>query len=182
MNQTKVSYDRITQGLHWISAILIIIMIILGLTMTRIGESSTQVLMYRTHVGFGLIVLVLTAIRLIWLFIHRWPPVPPGLSKLRELAFKWNHILLYIVLIPLLLSGIGMLVLSGIGIIPSNVTPGAIKDVPPRMFHHYAAIVFTFLLLMHLVGVLQYQFKKGDVFSRMGIKWLGKYSPKPDID
>jgi len=182
VNQSEITYGRASQALHWSSAILIIIMILLGLIMTRISESGIQVIMYRTHVTIGLIVLVLTIIRLFWLFVHRWLPTPPGLSNLRRLAFKWNHILLYAFLILMLLSGLGMLILSGIGILPVNVTPEAIRDVPPRTMHIFVSKVFILLLLMHLAGVFQYQFKKGDVMSRMGIKWLAKYSPKSKID
>ncbi len=172
MNDLKVAYGRVTQALHWSSAILIIIIILLGLIMVRLDESGTQVIMYRIHIGLSLIVLVLTVIRLLWRFVDRWLPAPPGLSNLRQQAFKWNHILLYVFVIPLLSSGIGMLVLSGVGILPGSVTPAAIQDVPPRSFHDIVSKIFILLLLMHLGGVFQYQFKKGDVLSRMGITWF----------
>ena len=127
--------------------------------------------LYRLHVGLGLVVLLLTAFRLVWLLRHPSPDSPPNLSPLRERAFKWNHVLLYVLLVVLLASGVAMLLLSDLGLSPGAVTAEAIQDVPPRTAHDIASKVFLALLLMHVAGVVNYQLKKGDTFWRMGVKW-----------
>ena len=175
-NKTVNTYGKVSQAFHWISAILIILMILLGLTMTNV-ESNYEVFMYKTHVAIGLILFPVTFLRLMWLPFNSSPPLPIGLSKFRGIIFKLNHILLYLTLILLLLSGLSMIIFSGLSIFPENISAEMIKSIPPRSFHHFVSKVFIFLLLMHIVGVFQYQFKKDDVFSRMGIKGLKKYSP-----
>lgn len=174
MTEAMASYGRGTQAFHWLSALLLMGMVPAGLIMTRIAEGPLKQSLYRVHVLLGLSVLVITVIRLIWRFVEPWPPAPPGLSPVRTKVFTWNHILLYVVLVALLLSGIGMLLLSSVSLWPMTLDPEAIQDVPPRAVHGILSKVFVLLFLMHLGGVLQYQLRKGDTLSRMGITWAGR--------
>ncbi len=64
MNETVAAYGRVTQISHWLSALLILAMIPIGLIMTRIEAGSGQDSLYRTHVAPGLVILALTGIRL----------------------------------------------------------------------------------------------------------------------
>ena len=153
-------------------------MIPIGLIMTRIEAGPGQDSLYRTHVALGLVVLALTGIRLGALVLTRWPGPPPGLSSIRRVAFGGVHVLLYVVLIGMIVTGAGMLLLSGLAPTPAGVVPGEIKDVPPRSAHHLLAIVFIVLLVMHVAGVLEHQLRTGDVLSRMGIGWFIRRGPQ----
>ena len=168
------TYGRVTQIIHWLSALLIIGLLIFGTIMTGLQDGATKTQMYQTHVFIGLTVLVLTLVRLAWRFVEPWPDGPPGLSTNRARAFKWNHILLYVFIVPLLLSGVSMLLLSNLGLSPGGVTPQAIMDVPPRIFHGIGSKLVLVLFLMHVVGVVQYQITKGDTLGRMGLPWFKK--------
>ena len=169
-----VTYDRGAQLFHWVSALLIIGMAIGGIIMVRLpAESALKVSMYQGHVAVGLLVLLLTIGRIAWLFIGKRPS-PPPMPKWEEIAFTWNHRLLYLVLIALLLSGVGMLLLSEIGLSPTAVSPEAIMDVPPRDGHGLFSKLFMVLFVMHLGGVAFYQLKRGDTLSRMGITWFSR--------
>ena len=171
--EPATTYNRTTQIIHWVSALLILIMIGLGLTMTRIDSGEVQQNLYSAHVTLGLVVLVLTAFRLIWLVFNRWPPPPPGLSSLQEKLMTWTHILLYPLLILMVTSGVGMLLLSDITPSPVGIRPSDIEDVPPREAHILLSKVFIVLLIIHLRGVLGYQLRKGDTMARMGVRWFG---------
>ena len=149
-------------------------MIPIGLIMTRIEAGPGQDSLYRTHMALGLMILALTGIRLGALVFKRWPGPPPGLSYIRTVAFLGAHVLLYVVLVALIVTGTGMLLLSGLAPTPAGVVPGEIQDVPPRSAHHLLAIVFIVLLAMHVAGVLEHQLRTGDVFSRMGIGWFNR--------
>ena len=179
MTASRTTYSGVAQAIHWISALLIVTMIGLGLVMTRIDADTAQQALYRAHVTIGLAVLALTAIRLAWLVFHRWPAPPPSLASVQAKLFIGNHVLLYLVLIVMLSSGVGMLALSGLPS-PLGVVPADIEDVPPRLIHDILSKVFIGLLVMHILGVLEYQLHKGDTLSRMGIRWLARRSTSTD--
>ena len=126
--------------------------------------------MYQMHVTIGLVVLALTVARVIWIF--RRPGTPDGLAGVQKAAFTWNHNLLYVVILLMLVSGIGMLLLSDLGLSPADVTPAAIQDVTPRTVHDVVSKLFIVLFLMHVVGVVMYQRREGHTFGRMGIPWF----------
>ena len=167
------TYDRGAQLFHWVSALLIIGMAIGGTVMVRLpAESALKGTMYQGHVAIGLLVLLLTAGRLVWLFVGSERPSPPPMPQWEKLAFTWNHWLLYLILIALLFSGVGMLLLSEIGLSPTAVSPEAIMDVFPRDGHSLFGKLFMALFVMHLGGVAFYQLKRGDTLSRMGVNWF----------
>ncbi len=164
------AYGRMTQRLHWVGALLLIMMAVAGVVMTRLPAGLVQSQLYRLHVGLGLLALMVTALRLAWRFREPWPPAPPGLSRSRERAFKWNHVLLYVTVVVLLASGVGLLILSGLSIWPAEVSPELIQEVPPKKAHLVASRFFAALFLMHVGGVVHYQLKKGDTLSRIGVR------------
>ena len=168
MKDQPTNYSRPAKLFHWLSAILIIVIWVLGAVMTKLGDTPLQTQLYRTHIGIGLIILLITIVRIVWLFIDVHPkPLP--MASWRRVAFVWNHRLLYIVIVLQLVSGVAMLLLSDLSIIPNLITPDLIQDVPPRNAHHLLAKVFLLLFVMHVVGVLSYQFKAGQTLARMGI-------------
>jgi cytochrome b561 len=171
----SATYDRGAQLFHWLSALLIIGMAVGGAVMVRLpAESALKVTMYQSHVAVGLLVLLLTAGRLVWLFVGSKRPLPPPMPQWEKLAFIWNHRLLYVVLIALLFSGVGMLLLSDLGLSPTAVSPDAIMDVAPRDGHSLFSKLFLALFVMHLGGVAFYQLKRGDTLSRMGVTWFSR--------
>ena len=172
MRERGTAYNRVAQLTHWASALLILGMLGVGLTMTRIGEGETQEALYNAHVGMGLGTLALTAVRLAALAVRRWPPPPPGLSRANERAFIGTHVLLYVLLVALLATGAAMLALSGVSLIPGGVVPAEIEHAPPRMAHDALSKVFIGLLLVHVAGVVHYQLRKGDALGRMGAPWF----------
>lgn len=173
MKSTTLNYGRIAQIFHWLSALLILALIPMGLTMTRMAEGSTQTSLYRAHVGVGLIVLLLTTARIVWRFVEPSPEIPSQITGMRKLAFKGIHILQYIVLVLMLASGVAILLSSGLGLSPANVLPEAISpDLPPVGGHALLSKVFIVLLLAHLGGMIEYQLFHGDVLGRMGLPWF----------
>jgi cytochrome b561 len=168
LRNSEHRYGRAAQAFHWLSALLILVMWPLGIVMTRIADDAAARL-YPVHVGLGIVVLILTILRLIWLFVDKRPATPDDIPEWRRRAFVWNHRLLYIGLLILTISGISMLLTSGLGLSPAAVTPEAIVDSRPQQSHALLSKLFIALLIMHLGGVLSYQFTKGNTLARMGV-------------
>ena len=161
MMSTSTNYGRIAQIFHWLSALLILLMMPIGLAMTRIDVEPIHTNLYQAHIVLGIIVLLLTAARIVWRFVEPTPNVPSDITGLRRLAFHGIHILQYVVLALVLASGVAIM-------IASNVAPEAMsRDFPPIAGHAMLSRVFFVLLLAHLGAVIQYQIFHGKTLERM---------------
>ncbi len=163
------AYGTLARLLHWTSALLIIVLWIMGKVMTN-GEVAQ---LYKAHVTLGLIIFVLTVIRIIWIFVDTRPDELP-MPGWRKQVFVWNHRLILLITLILSISGVSMLVLSGIGISPANVAPELIEDVPPVIVHNISSLLMLLLFLMHVGGLFHYQFTEGNTLGRMGLNLFNK--------
>lgn len=171
LRSTTATYGRVAQALHWITFLLILPLAPLGLIMVGMADGPTKTSLYQTHVLLGLTVALLTVVRAVWRFTEPTPVIPAGITGPHVWLYKGVHLLFYVVLIGLGLSGLGILGLSGLT--PFSVAPEAInRDVPPIAGHFVLSRLYLVLLVLHLVGVFRYQFFEGNVFARMGLGWL----------
>lgn len=180
LKSTKEEFGRLAQILHWVSAILIILMIPMGFAMQNAETETTKVFIYQVHAVIGILVLTLTIVRVIWKQVDVKPELPSGFSTLHAFGFKAVHFLLYAVLLILAMSGIGILALSEMGDIlfgsSTTLIPKNLSDLPPRNAHGIMARLFIALFVAHVGGVLLHQFTKSDVMARMG--WRGWWSDR----
>ena len=160
------TFGKVAQALHWSTTILVFALIPLGLVMTRLPESADPTVLYRVHVSIGLIVLLLTLVRFVWRFADSQPsPLP--MPAWRRVVFRTVNACLYLGLIALVLTGLTMLIGSGMVPVPPEVVPDEIDDIPPRAAHRVLAWIFGVIVLSHLAGVVSYQLKKGDTLGRI---------------
>src|SRR5689334_18003665 len=96
-------YSSLQKTLHWLIAILIIVMIAVGLTMRNIGEGSVTNFLYELHKSTGLLILGLALLRIVVRLRRGAPPLEPGIPAMQRLAAYASHYGLYalIVLTPL---------------------------------------------------------------------------------
>lgn len=93
--------------LHWLLAIGVIGMAIFGL-LIKYGDFSPveRIRLYALHKSTGLTILALALVRLgIRLIERRRPASPPGMPRWQHAAATLSHVLLYVVLIGMPLSG-----------------------------------------------------------------------------
>ena len=62
-----------------------------------------------------------------------------------------------------------MIFSSGLTPIPGTIQPERIGDVPPRVVHDIFTKLLIVALVVHIVGVVDCQVRKGDTLGRMGI-------------
>ena len=171
---TAESYGKVAQGLHWVTALLILGLIPLGLIMTRLEEGSAQTGLYRAHVALGLMVAILTLVRVVWRIVEPTPE-PPPMPHWRHRLFIGIHVALYGGLVVLAFTGIATLLGSDMAPFPSEVIAADIdRDLAPRAGHQVLAYIFIALFIAHVAGAVSYQLKKGDVLGKMGINLAGR--------
>lgn len=110
-------YTTVAIVLHWLIALSIIGLIIVGLWMSNAAEGLSDMApaerrafapqlqtIFQLHKSLGLTVLALTLVRIVWRLTHRPPPLPamPGWQKAAALA---THFGFYVLMLALPLSG-----------------------------------------------------------------------------
>ena len=119
-------------------------------------------------------ILVLTVLRLIWRWVDGSPGPLPDLSPLHRRIIELIHALLYLVLAGLSISGLVLVVQSGVAAtllgLSSEPIPASLSEYLPRRAHGIEARVYIALLVAHVSGVIIHQLSRGDVLSRMGVQ------------
>jgi len=161
--------------LHWLSALLVLGLIGLGLWMVALPLGLTKLYAYAWHKWIGLTVLVLTLLRLAW---RTWrpPPALPGTVTAWERAIApWSHGLLLVLLVALPVSGWLMSSAGGVKVIwfgvlemPDLVGRDLALFERLRTLHHWLAWSLMALLAIHLAAVVRHDVLRRDgIFRRM---------------
>lgn len=160
-------YGRGAATLHWVSAILIIVLLMQGLFMTKFADGDSKTLFYQLHITLGYVVLLLSVIRVLWAVRDRRPS-PLEMPRREYLAYKGIHFLLVLGSAVTAISGILLLVGSDIlPIAPAVASADVDRSLPVRNAHFIFAMGMLILLLAHVGGVLMYQRRSGRTLSRM---------------
>jgi len=169
-------YGRGAATFHWVSAILIIVLLLQGFFMTKLELGDLKTTVYQFHVTLGWFVLILSVVRVWWARRDRRPDALQ-MPAAEAAAFKWIHYLLVLGSAVTAVSGI--LLLVGSGVVPIGPLVDA-ADVDDSLIFRNAHFVFALgmvvLLLAHLAGAIMYQWRAGQTFGRM--RWP-RQSPDP---
>jgi cytochrome b561 len=162
MNDLSKKYNKGTIVIHWITAILIIILFPLGKYMSGI-EPVEKMGLLKVHIIFGIIVFVLTLIRSLLFFKKERPADLKTGSKFNNRLIVWIHNLFYILLFVISISGIGTLVTGGdMEAIQSNNFSLILSssEISPLKPHGIFATIMMLLLVMHVFGVIKHFISK----------------------
>lgn len=176
-------YGSVAMSLHWLIALGVVLNICLGLYMTDLPRGDpNQFAIVQFHKSVGLTVLVLSLARLLWRLINPVPPLPETMSPFLRFVARATHVLLYVLIIFIPLSGWAMVSSSPLGL-PTMYfglfqwphmsfladLPRAQK-IPLRhefgFIHTYLAWSAIVLVPIHIVGALYHQFVRGDDILR----------------
>ena len=95
---------RFSIALHWLTVILIVGLATVGMTMDELPTGKLKLQVYALHKSFGLTVLGITALRILWRLLERRPPLLPG-PWWQRAAASLTHYGLYLMLLLVPLSG-----------------------------------------------------------------------------
>lgn len=113
LKNTHNSYGSLTRLFHWLMALIIIGIIAVGFTMTSLDPSNQKWFLYAQHKAFGVIILALIPLRLIWRLVNPQPNYPPDLPKWQDKAATYNIRFLYLCMILMPCSGFIMSTFGG---------------------------------------------------------------------
>ncbi len=174
MRSTKDHYGRVAVTIHWLSALLIIVLIGSGFRSGFATDPEVKLAALRIHLPVASLVLILTVLRLIWWWRFDTKPLPlQGVPNWQEAIARWTHRGLYVLILGMLASGIAMSVMSGLpdALFGSADLPD-FTELPPRTGHGIAARLIAAAVLLHAGAALYHHWVKKDrTLRRM---WVSK--------
>ena len=168
-------YTGVARLLHWLVAVLVLVMIPVGVMLMRLPPGKLQDTLFDLHRSTGVLVFVLVAIRLVWRLTHPPPPLPDDLPTWQRVLSGIVHRLLYLLL--LVQPIVGWWGTSAFGA-PIKVfwlfqlPPLVAKDeAAAKMIlglHSVIGITLAVLIAMHVGAALYHHFIRRDgVLRRM---------------
>ena len=99
-------YSLISKLLHWLSALLLFVQIPLGFYLVNLDFGLERLSIENLHVIIGLSVFYLVIIRIINKIFNPPPKLEPSVFKGQRFLAKSNHLLLYVTILMVPISGI----------------------------------------------------------------------------
>ncbi|MCB1562571.1 MAG: cytochrome b/b6 domain-containing protein [Alphaproteobacteria bacterium] len=173
---TPSTYGTVSRLFHWSTALIVLGLLGLGFYMHEVEAGQFKFQLYGLHKSFGILVLTLAALRILWNLGTSRPSALATHQKWEKFLSKAIHLFLYITLIGMPLSG---WIMSSAGQFPMRVF--GLFDLPaltgknPALFDQMREIHETFAygliaaLALHIAGALKHHLIDRDsTLTRMG--------------
>lgn len=158
-------YDIFARGLHWLMAVLISGLLVLGVYMEGLPLSPAKPQRFPWHKWVGVTVLLLLLIRLAWRVTHRPPALASTLSKRAQALAHAAHMALYGLMFAVPLSGWVMSSAKGFqtvwfGVLPIPDLVGRDQRLGDLMQSLHWALNMTLIALLagHMTAALWHHF------------------------
>jgi cytochrome b561 len=166
------TYTRTAIALHWLIGLGVLAQITLGLWMIGIPKSppGVRAWWFNVHKSIGITLAVFIVLRLLWRFAHRAPPLPQTMPDWERIAAKANHVLLYVCMIVMPLSGyLGSsftkypILYFGMRLPHWGWDAPALKELCSQV-HFITVVIFIALIALHIAAAVKHW-----LFDRDGI-------------
>jgi cytochrome b561 len=174
MNTDPARYTTAAILLHWLLALLITLSFCVGLYMTGLETSPAKLKLINWHKWAGIVILTLSAARLLWRLGHR-PPAELPMRPWQRRASRATHGALYALFFAVPLAGWAYssaagfpVVVFGVLPLPDFVAPDKALAAALRPLHRYLAYALATLVLLHIAGALKHHWIDHDgLLARM---------------
>jgi cytochrome b561 len=183
---TAERWGSVSIGLHWtIAALVLLVQVPAGITMVSVDPGTVQNVGYNIHKTTGIVIFVLAIVRLAWRWSHPVPLLPADLPIWQAMAARTTHVLLYLVLLTMPITGFLYTAMGGFPVpffglydlarlVPTNK--------PVAEWFKYAHLTLQFVLyvvvLLHVGGALQHHLVRKDAILR---RMLSSTAPLPEL-
>lgn len=146
-------YGTVAVSIHWLSAILVLALLGSGLRAANAMDAAEKAAFLRFHIPVAILVLLLTAFRIVWWWRFDRKPLPvEGSPAWQERIAQWVQVAFYVVILGMAASGIGIMILSGAAPAIFGDAGAALpnfSDYPPRAPHGLGALLLAALFAFH---------------------------------
>lgn len=168
-------YTRPAIWLHWAIALIIFCSFPVGLYMVGLAVSPQKLKLYSYHKWAGVTVFILALLRIAWRLAHRPPELPAGIPAWQRQAASATHLLLYLLIFTIPITGWLMSSAKGFQTVYFGVFPipdflgkdKALGDLL-ALVHQSLNYLMALLVAMHIGAALKHHFVDRDnVLMRM---------------
>ncbi|BCO29770.1 cytochrome b561 [Rhodoferax lithotrophicus] len=168
LNTTQSHYSFVAITLHWLLALVVVSMFVMGVYMTDLPFSPARLKLYNWHKWAGISFLLLSVLRLLWRATHRPPELP---NSIRQTMPAWQsrahhatHHLLYVLFFAVPLLGWAYSSAAGFPIVWFGQF--ALPDLLPadkalaeliKPLHMASALALMGLAGLHIAAALKHQ-------------------------
>ena len=168
-------YSVVAQSFHWIIAALIVTQFTLAWSAEDLPLGAHKLGLLARHKSFGMTVLMLAVLRLLWRIKHAPPALPTDMSALERGLAKATHVAFYVLLFAMPLTGWTMssaknYSVSWFGLFtwPNLIAQNEAAFAFLKSTHEALSYALFTLAVLHVLAALKHHFwNKDDVFVRM---------------
>ena len=162
VKNTLTEYGLVSKLLHWITAVLLFAQIPLGFYLVDLDFGPERLSLENIHIAAGLSIFYLIILRLLYKLFNPTPKLEPSVFKGQRSLAKLNHIMLYVTILSITVSGIFKKLFNGDSLtiifkkikIEDNYQLGELfYDV-----HIYSNYLLIVLIVIHLMAVIAHKF------------------------
>jgi cytochrome b561 len=175
LRNTKDNWGTISKSLHWLMAGLFFVQFVLGPLAVSWRLSPTKLDLFVWHKSVGMLILTLVILRAIWRLLNQTPTLPANLPRWEQISARLSHLLLYLVMFLLPISG--WIINSAANIpfkvfwifpLPDLVSPNKQLEELAKFAHFTLVIALIILLIIHIGAALHHHFiRRNNVLIRM---------------
>lgn len=178
MNTRPAKYTKTAIWLHWIIALLMIGMLVIGEDFIRVPRGASLAGWEPSaHASFGILILLLGLARLFWRLGNPPPALPPSIPRWQALASHATHWAFYALMIAIPVAGLLAIVPYGearldadqvtfFKLFPVAVLPNFGEWTMEA--HELLSKAAQVLIIVHVIAALKHQFwDRDELLSRM---------------
>jgi cytochrome b561 len=175
MTAAAPGYTPVARVLHWVVAVLVLLMVPLGIVIADEWGGPAQDSLYNLHKSVGLTLIPIVIVRLLYRLNHPPPPLPSDLLAIQKFAAYATHWALYALI--LIQPIVGYIMTSAypapvpfFGLFNLPAIWPADRALSDRLVvvHLYIGISIAVVAAMHISAALYHHFVRKDrVLMRM---------------
>ncbi len=170
LKNTPDRWGSVSKSLHWLIAVLILALGIVGLLMGELPKTPKYFWVYTAHKSIGITVLVLVALRLAWRLYAGAPRPVLGTPTWQERIAEATHWLLYALMFAIPLSGwlydsasgLRPFKLFGLFEMPKLVAPSEASAQVSHAIHEWGFWLLILVVLAHAGAALYHHLHQRD--------------------
>jgi cytochrome b561 len=179
MKNSDKYYGYLTIILHWLSAIIIFGLFALGYWMVELTYYDAW---YKTapalHKSTGISLFLLILIRVVWRNKQTKPESLASHNRFEQISAHAAHIVLYVLLLAIMLSGYLISTADGVGIevfnlftVPAFAALIENQEDIAGVIHQYLAYSMIAIALLHALAALKHHFIDKDATLKRMLGW-----------